>query len=319
MLPHTTESSRPQVAVSACLLGEPVRHDGGHKSCELISKDLAPLLDLFAFCPERAIGLDAPRASLHLRLVQGQTRLMNSDGSRDHTLAMQDYAALQAALWTNLSGLILSKKSPSCGLERVRRYKADGHHLDHAGTGLFAQEIAKHLPLLPMEEEGRLHDVGLRHHFLERVHALHRWHQTDPARVDHLIEFHARHKLMLMARSTRHYQELGRLVAGVREANLAEQRELYIRQFMLAMALPSSRPKMVNVLQHAIGYFKRQLDSQDKQEFQALLIEYSRQLKPLDAPLELLRHYLRKFPQPYLAQQTVLYPYPNYPGRSSCP
>jgi len=304
-------ADRPRVAVSACLLGMPVRHDGAHRRDHFVAERLKDLLELLPMCPEMEAGLGVPRPTIQLRRIDGALRLVRSDGSADLSEAMQAVAQRRATEFAGIAGMILKKKSPSCGLERVPVANAEGVRQDLSGTGLFTQQFALLQPLIPLEEEGRLNDPVLRENFFERVYALHRWHQLDPGSVSGFIEFHARHKLMLMARGSSYYRELGRLVAGVTRADLAERRHHYIARLMQVLARRTSRARHVNVLQHAMGFFKRQLDSEDKQELLRLFQDYRQYRTPLTAPLALLRHHLRKNPQEYLARQYYLEPYPD--------
>ncbi|MEO5343624.1 MAG: DUF523 and DUF1722 domain-containing protein [Gammaproteobacteria bacterium SHHR-1] len=306
---------KPKIGVSACLLGQAVRYDGGHCRNQLVTDRLARFAELEAFCPETGIGLPVPRPTLHLRRRQGQIRLVQTrDAAQDYTEQMQEFARLQRSRLVQLDGFILKKSSPSCGLERLSVEDAETGHKVREGTGLFARFLQQNLPLLPLEEEGRLNDPHLRDGFFERVFAHHRWRsmadiQSDKAALE---RFHASHKLQLMARGDSYYRELGQLVADPDRNDQAERAGRYFQRFMQVMTLTPSRGRMVNVLQHVMGFFKQQLDAEDKRELLELFEAYREQRVSLQAPLTLLRHHLRRHPHEWLAEQHLFAPYPDH-------
>ena len=310
---HSQQAPIPKIAVSACLLGQPVRYDGGHKRDRFITDQLSQNMEIVPVCPEMEAGMGVPRPTIQLRRIDDQLRLVRSnDGSIDYTDAMAEVARKRAQqLGGQISGFIFQKKSPSCGMERVPVANAEGKPADRNGTGMFVQHFTRHCPLIPIEEEGRLNDPVLRENFLERVYALDRWHRLDSSDLPGFIEFHARHKLMLMARGTEAYTRLGRIVSGVQKHDLAMRRDAYIAGFMQTMAQRVSRKRHYNVLQHILGYFKRDLSSADKQELLDLFQSYRLMQIPLATPITLLLHHLRKYPDAYLAQQHYLKPYPD--------
>ncbi|MGA1561858.1 MAG: YbgA family protein [Gammaproteobacteria bacterium] len=313
--PSSNEAAhpRPRVAVSACLLGEQVRYDGAHKRDRYITDQLAQLIDFVPVCPEVEAGLGVPRPTIQLRKIENEIRVVRSDDAAVDVTEQIDAVAEKRAqqLTGEISGFILKKKSPSCGMERVPVAIAQGRPHDRSGIGRFAQTFHRLAPLIPLEEEGRLCDAALRENFLERVYALHRWQQLDLTQPSSLVEFHARHKFMLMARGGDWYVRLGRIVAGVTRENMHDRATAYIQHFMQVMARVVTRKRQINVLQHAMGYLKQDLAAADKQELLEVFQAYRHAYVPLAAPLTLLRHHLRKHPQEYLARQHYFEPYPD--------
>ena len=302
----------PRVGISACLMGSEIRFDGGHKRDRYCTDVLSEALELLPVCPEAEAGLGTPRPPIHIQRTEHALRLVQvRDTSIDVTDAVTAVADRRAKDLVDLSGFILKRKSPSCGMERVPIYIKDGQPRDYSGMGVFARRFAELCPLVPLEEEGRLNDPMLRENFLERVYALHRWHLLDPKDTSGFITFHATHKLMLMARGSSYYTRLGRMVAGVTRRDLTQRRERYIHEFMPILRKVASRKRHVNALQHAFGYLKRDLDSEDKREMLKLFEDYRRRHVPLATPLALLRHHLRKHPNDYLNSQHYLQPYPE--------
>lgn len=310
---NKTALPRPRIAVSACLLGLPVRFDGGHKQDRFVKDTLSKVADLLPICPEQLAGMPTPRPTIQLRETPAGIRLVQSNNPDiDHTERMREVAEAQARrLDGQIAGLIVQRKSPSCGMERVPVSRGKGKPALRTGVGMFVQHFARLCPLVPIEEEGRLNDPVLRENFLERVYAYDRWLQLDADNVSAFIGFHASHKLNLLARGTDAYRALGRIVAGVTRDTLAERRAAYISLFMHTLGRKVTRGRHINVLQHVMGYFKRQLSAQDKAELLAVFESYRREETPLSTPLVLITHHLRQNPNDYLLAQHYLQPYPG--------
>jgi uncharacterized protein YbgA (DUF1722 family)/uncharacterized protein YbbK (DUF523 family) len=302
-----------RIGISSCLLGEKVRFDSGHKRDAFVVETLGQYFDWVPVCPEMEIGLGTPRESLRLVGTTETPRLIASKSQSDHTEAMLGFAAnrLQGLATMGLHGYILKKDSPSCGMARVRVYGASGA-AQRNGQGLFARALMKRFPLLPVEEEGRLHDMPLRENFVERVFAYYRWRTfcvSSPAPHD-LVRFHTQHKLTLMAHSRQHYQILGRLVAQAGKQRMADLLQEYGTPLMAGLKVKATRKKHANVLSHLQGYLKKQLDATDKAELVTCIEDYRQGLLPLVVPLTLLKHHFRRHPTPWVAEQIYLQPYP---------
>jgi uncharacterized protein YbbK (DUF523 family) len=171
---HASDDDEIRVGISSCLLGEEVRFDGGHKRDGFILGTLSPFFRFVSVCPEVEIGLGTPREAIRLVRDGDTTRLVSKSGL-DLTERMTTYARTKVAALErlSLSGYLLKSASPSCGMERVRVHE-EGGTPRRDGRGLFARELLDALPLLPVEEEGRLHDPKLRENFFDRVFGYHR-------------------------------------------------------------------------------------------------------------------------------------------------
>ena len=306
-------ATRPRVGVSACLLGEEVRFDGGHARDIFVAESLGSFVSWVQVCPEMEAGLGTPREPIRLLAHPGGVRVVTTRTRRDFTTELHDVATRRAASLAtqDLDGFVLKKDSPSCGLHRVRVYKDDGT-ATRDGRGVFAAALTRALPLLPVEEEGRLVDPGLREHFIERVFAHQRLRALgEPDGVHAIMRFHARHKLLLLAHSPAMYRAMGSLVAMARPSQLGELMRTYRASFMSALAAPATRPRHVNVLQHIAGYFKRIVGDQARREMAAAIADYQRELVPLVVPVTLLGHYARVHAVDYLLGQVYLDPHPR--------
>jgi len=301
-----------RIGISACLLGEKVRYDGGHKRDSYLVETLGRYVEWVPVCPEVEMGLGTPRDTLRLVRISNDIHLIMPKTGADHTPAMHAYAArrVRDLAGENLRGYILKKGSPSCGMERVRVFDAHGVPAK-SGRGLFAAALLQQFPHLPVEEEGRLCDPHLRENFIERVFAYDRLRRlfTRHWKIGDLVAFQTAHKLLLMAHSPRAYQSLGRLVAEAKPVPRAELRDRYEAEFMGALKEMATTKRHVNVLQHMVGYFSKQLDADSHQELQAVIHDYHSGIVPLVVPLTLISHYVRSFDVEYLRGQLYLEPH----------
>lgn len=310
-----TAADRPiRVGISSCLLGQEVRFDGGHKRDRYLTDTLGRFVEWVPVCPELEIGLGAPRETLRLEGKGGDPRLVFRNSREDITRRMNAWSArrVEALDAEDLCGYVLKKDSPSCGMERVKVY-GEGGAARKEGVGLFARSLMQRHPLLPIEEEGRLNDAPLRENFIERVFAYRRFRDLLAAgmTLGRLIPFHAAHKFLILSHSPKHYIALGRLVAGAKGLPARTLTDRYGTLFMEGLVVQATARKHANVLQHVLGYMKRDLSAADKTEALAVIDDYRRGLLPLVAPLTLLRHHLARRNVPYIADQIYLKPHPK--------
>jgi uncharacterized protein YbgA (DUF1722 family)/uncharacterized protein YbbK (DUF523 family) len=302
-----------RLGVSACLLGNEVRYDGGHKRNPFLTDLLGPFVEWVPICPEVEAGFGTPREPMHLVRGRGAMRLLTVRTKRDVTAQLDEAVAarLRQLASLELDGYVLKKDSPSCGLFRVKVYDASGV-AERSGRGMFAAGLSDAQPMLPLEEEGRLGDPRLRENFVERVFAYRRLRElyAGPVRAGDLMRFHARHKLLLLAHAPAAYARLGRLVASAKGRVSRAQLDEFGEGFMQALAIPASRGRHVNVLQHMAGYFD-DADAASRRELAATIEDYGRGLVPLVVPLTLIAHHARRHDVRYLLEQVYLQPHPK--------
>ncbi|WP_111641736.1 YbgA family protein [Marinimicrobium alkaliphilum] len=305
------------VGVSECLLGEPVRYNGGHKHFRYLTRVLSDYLELYPACPEVAIGLGVPRDPIHLLATDKGTRVV---GAKDHGFDVTEPLAAEAERVADtlpqLCGYILMQKSPSCGVYNIKRYRSNGYPQDNDGRGAFAARLMERMPLLPVEEAGRLNDPALRENFITRVFAYHDFQQSvgDNPKARVLIDFWSRYKYLVMAHHPESYRAIGRLLADLSGPDLrgitAELKAL----LMTALSKHAGRKGHTNTLMHLRGYLREQLDSDEREELGDVIEAYRSGEVPLVVPMTLLKHYLRKVDFPYLEQQRYWAPYPDKLG-----
>lgn len=302
-----------RLGISACLLGQNVRYDGGHQLNRYLRDTLGHFVDYVPVCPEVEMGLSIPRETLRLVGDPGAPRLVFSKSGEDVTEQMTSWAQkrLDKLEAEGLCGFIFKSRSPSSGMARVKLYDRNGVPSKN-GVGLFARLFMDRFPMLPVEEDGRLNDPRLRENFLEAISTFRSWREllAEGCKPAALVEFHARHKLLLMSHSVELARQMGKLVAKAGLLAAGELLTQYQALLMKAVRLAATPAKHVNVLQHALGYFKQQLSADEKQEMLELFDQYRRGVMPLNVPIALLNHYVRKYQPAYLDQQVYLHPHP---------
>jgi uncharacterized protein YbgA (DUF1722 family)/uncharacterized protein YbbK (DUF523 family) len=310
----TPPRPRPRLGISACLLGQPVRYDSGHKRDPFCVDLLGPLVDWVPLCPEVEVGMPIPRPSIRLTGQSEAPRLIAQRSGEDWTARMAAYAAgkVEQLAHLGLDGYVTKKDSPSCGLTRVRVYGPKAGPAARDGIGAFVRVLLERLPLLPIEEEGRLHDPLLRESFVERIFAHARWKALSAAGLTRggLVAFHTAQKLAVLAHSPEGYRKLGTLVAGVKGKPIGEVGQAYAGLLLAALAVPATRGRHVNVLQHVAGYFKA-APEEERRELEGSIADFGRGHVPLVVPITLLRSAARRHQVEYLLGQAYLDPDPR--------
>ncbi len=308
------EPEKVRLGISACLLGERVRYDGGHKRDAFLADTLGLFVEWVPVCPEVEIGLGVPRPTLRLVGAGSTPRLVVEKTGEDLTRRMRGWAEGRVAELERLGldGYVLKRASPSCGLVRVRVYGEDGQP-GRVGQGLYAETLTRRLPLLPVEEEGRLAEPVIRENFVERVFAAARWRafRARSPRPRDLVAFHAAQKYAVLAHSPAHYSRLGRLVAAAGPALSRAMLDDYGGLLMQALAVRATRGRHANALQHLAGYVKRDLTADGRAELGETIADYRHGLVPRVVPLTLIRHHVRRLGLSYLADQVYLNPHPK--------
>ena len=303
-----------KVGISSCLLGNEVRFDGGHKHSRLCSENLSRYFDFVAECPEVAIGMSIPRRPIHLMGDINSPRVVDvNDNSIDFTDKMNAFSHEKAKQLNELCGYIFMKNSPSCGVFRVKVYQENGYPAADPGRGVFAKAVMDANPLLPVEESGRLEDATLRENFITRVFAYHNWQLLKQQGLTYqgIIEFHARYKYCLMAHAPSRYSELGQLLADAGNHDVNELGERYFSLLMTELSHLANRKSHTNVLMHLQGYLKKVLSAPEKQELANIIEQYRTNQVPLIVPITILKHHFNNHPDPYIAKQAYLQPYPD--------
>jgi uncharacterized protein YbgA (DUF1722 family)/uncharacterized protein YbbK (DUF523 family) len=300
-----------KIGISSCLLGDLVRYDGSHRHDHYLTDTLGKFVEWVPVCPEVEYGLPVPRESMRLVGDAASPQFVTRRSGIDHTRGMLKWARkkLKELGSEELCGFIFKSRSPSSGIRGVMVYTSSGMQ-GRTGAGLFGGAFVKHFPMIPAEDDGRLHNPLLRENFIERVFVLKRWRDflKKGSSMRNIISFHTKNKLLIMAHSPKHYTTLGRLVAKGRARERLPQE--YITALMEGFKLRATVKKNTNVLMHCIGYFKKKISADEKQELLEVVNYYHKGLIPLVVPITLINHYVRKYNEPYLKDQYYLNPHP---------
>jgi len=302
-----------RIGISSCLLGNEVRWNAGHKHDKYLTRTLGKYVEYVPVCPEVEAGFGVPRESFRLVGDPDNPRLVTFKSKTDHTDRMLAWARKRVRELENedLCGFIFKSDSPSSGMIRVKVYNEKG--MAHkVGIGMFARAFMDHFPLTPVEDDGRLNDPVIRENFILQIFTMKRWRDNLARKrgMGNLVDFHTRHKLLIMSHSQKHYRQMGKLVADGKQMPIRDLYEQYQLLLMEALKLKTTIRKNINVLQHMMGYFKKQLSADEKQELLEVFDHYRKELVPLIVPITLFNHYVRKYDQPYLNQQIYLNPHP---------
>ena len=309
-----TPEQKPLLGIGSCLAGNAVRYNGETKKPNEYVRNIAEYFDTQAFCPEMGVGLGVPRPPIRLVGSEDDVRIVDvKTHTHDYTDAVRDYALTVLAQAPQMCGYILVKGSPSCGYGRVKRYSQDGQHLASDQNGVFANALAQADPLLPLEDDGRLNDPGLRESFVTRACTYHAWKSliAQGLTAHRLIAFYTRYKYLVMAHHVPSYKSLGPLVANARQLPLEELAAEFIQSLMAALTHRATRRSHSNVLFHMAGYLKRSITTPQRQRLAALIEDYRTGQVPLIVPVTLLKHHFADNPNAYIDGQVFLDPYPE--------
>ena len=302
-----------KIGISSCLIGNAVRWNAGHKLDRFLTNTLGQFVDYVPVCPEVEAGFGVPRESMRLVGDPEKPRLITFKTKIDHTDRMRRWVQkrVKELEKEDLHGFIFKSDSPSSGMIRVKVYSEKGMPVKK-GVGIFSREFMTHFPLIPVEDDGRLHDARIRENFIERIFTLRRWRETvaKGKSMGRLVDFHTRSKLLILSHSPKHYSVMGKLVAQGKQMPPKKLYTQYEAALMGSLALKTTTKKNLNVLQHLMGYFKKQMSRDEKQELLDVFDQYRQEFVPLIVPITLINHYVRKYDQQYLKLQTYLNPHP---------
>jgi uncharacterized protein YbgA (DUF1722 family)/uncharacterized protein YbbK (DUF523 family) len=303
-------SELPKIGISRCLLGERVRYDGSQKQDRYLTDVLGRYVEWVGVCPEVECGLPVPREAMRLVGEPGALRLITQRTRIDLTAQMTRWIEprLDRLSGAQICGFVFKARSPSSAMRDANIYSESGTVIGKS-PGLFAAAFMKRFPLIPVEDEGRLNDPGIRENFIERLFVFDRFQSLVRKGVtrDGLVDFHTDHKLLILSHSPEALRELGRMTASI---DFDRTPDRYLILLMEALKKKATVNKHVNVLQHMLGYFKKVLSADEKQEALEIVGRYHRGLVPLIVPVTLLNHYARKVNESYLKRQHYLNPHP---------
>jgi uncharacterized protein YbgA (DUF1722 family)/uncharacterized protein YbbK (DUF523 family) len=305
---------RPVMGIGSCLAGNAVRYNQQTNRPNQHVVAICENFEMKAFCPEMGIGMGVPRDPIHLVGTEHQVRALDVEThSHDYTDKLAAYAHTVLELAPELCAYILVKGSPSCGYERVKRFTEKGHKVAADQLGIFAAALGRADPLLPLEDDGRLNDPGLRESFVTRAYTYHEWKQitAEGLTAHRLVQFYSRYKYLVMAHHVPAYKSLGRMLADAGKREPEKLGAEFIEMLMDALKRRATRRSHSNVLYHLAGYLKRKVEGEERQRLAALIEQYRTGIVPLVVPVTMLRHHFANHPNAYIDQQVFMAPYPD--------
>jgi uncharacterized protein YbgA (DUF1722 family)/uncharacterized protein YbbK (DUF523 family) len=304
-----------KIGVSSCLLGEKVRWDGDHKQDRYVLDVLGSCFDCVSICPEVDAGMSVPRETVALYGTLEKQKMITKGSRTDWTKKMARFKKdrICELRKENICGYVFKSDSPSCGVRKVPIYSEISIRRVRYGPGMFASSFIKAFPLVPVEDEGRLHDPIIRENFIVRVFCFNRL-QTllrGHFTMVGLISFHTKHKFLILSHSKKQYNAMGKLVATGKLLNRDELKSRYSSLFMKALACKSTPKKNTDVLMHMMGFFKKIISRGEKKDILNAIENYRKGLLPLIVPVTLIRHQVKKYNIEYLLDQIYLNPHPE--------
>ena len=304
-----------KIGMSSCLLGEEVRWDGDHKHDQYVRDVLGSYFDYVSICPEVDVGMGVPRETVDLYGTLENPKMITKRSKTDWTKKMNHYTKdrIHELTKENLCGYVFKSKSPSCGIGKVPIYSEFGSSRMRHGSGMFASSFVKVFPLVPVEDEGRLHDPVIRENFIVRIFCFHRLQLLvrKSFSIGSLVRFHTRHKFLILSHSRKKYDDMGQLVANAKKIKTAELKTRYSKLFMAALTYKSTPKKNTDVLLHMTGFLKKILTREEKKNILSVIEDYRNELLPLVVPVTLIYHQVKKHNIEYLLDQVYLNPHPK--------
>ena len=302
---------RPLVAVSKCLGFAACRWNQAVINDEFVER-LGQWVDYRPVCPEVEAGLGVPRDPVRLVDRGAGIRVVQPTTGKDWTDPMMHLAGEFLGSLDQVEGFLLKSRSPSCGPGEVKIYSGVQRGASsRKGSGLFAALAGERFPGAAMEHEGRVKNFRLREHFLTKIFTLADFREVLKKRtVGRLVEFQSTHKLLLMAYNQNRMRIMGRLAANPDRLPLDQVLAAYGEQLSLAMARAPKYSANINVLMHALGYFKQDLSHAEKAHFLDTIELYRRGRVLLGTLQALLQSWILRHGREYLAGQSFFRPYP---------
>lgn len=302
-----------KIAVSSCLLGNNCNYSACHNKDDFVVDELSSYVEYLPFCPE-VVMLGTPRETIRIVKVGNKECVIGNNSGKDYTneLTSISIEQVEEIVKEEICGFIFKSKSPSCGIDRVKVY-TQKNGIDRVRAGVMATYVMEKYPLLPIEDNSRLLDPWLRENFVMQIFAYRDFEilkKANPKQKD-LVEFHTSYKFLCMSKSTKSYQELGRIVSNMQKLPFEEVLKQYEIAFKGMLQLKNSRRKSFNTLQHLYGFMKHLVDNEEKNEILSQFDDFKKGLIPIISPLNLILMLAKKYKIAYLLTQKYLNPYPK--------
>jgi uncharacterized protein YbgA (DUF1722 family)/uncharacterized protein YbbK (DUF523 family) len=303
---------KPIVCVSKCLGFAACRYNGITIHDDFIEK-LKPHVHYKTVCPEVDAGLGVPRDPVRIISSKGALRLVQPSTKKDLTDTMIRTCNTILNSLGEVDGCILKSRSPSCGIKDVKVYPRMGNSAPiDKNMGFFAAAAKERFRDLPIEDEGRMTNFRIREHFLTQIFTFARFRKVKAAgTMKGLVQFHAQHKFLLMAYNQTRLKQLGSIVANHEKHPAKHVYADYQSNLYKAFTNLPRYTSNINVLMHTLGYFSKKISYREKDFFLKSLEKYRNGKIPLSVNLSIIKSWVVRFNEKYLAQQKFFEPYPD--------
>ncbi|MDG6243213.1 MAG: DUF523 and DUF1722 domain-containing protein [Methanolobus sp.] len=300
---------RPVVLVSRCLEFDKVRYNGQVIPSQIV-RDLIPFADFIKVCPEVEIGLSVPRDTLRIIKKDGEYRLIQPKTGEDLTDRMNEFTAKFLDNISYIDGFIYKGLSPSMGVDDVKVYSgASMSPVVERGSGMFAGEVIARYAGYPIEENERLRNDHIRHHFLTQLYAFTAFRQVDEARsYEELHKFHKNNRFLFMSYDKAIFTEMSELLLKEMETSLILKD--YFSLLKKLLRKPGSLDLKLDSARNMFSVFE-DTSTDESSFFEDMLGRFSNNRISWDAVIELMRMFASRSFGEEAYEDTFLYPYPE--------
>ncbi|MGM0442053.1 MAG: YbgA family protein [Elusimicrobiota bacterium] len=304
--------TKPVIVCSKCLGFGKCRYDGGEIPAPYI-KELSNFCKIIPVCPEVSIGLSVPRKPVKIIKKQERFILKQRETKLDLTQKMEKFSRNFFQNLDKVHGFILKYKSPSCGVYSTKYYNSlEKGVVVGKGPGFFGHAVKKAYPNYPVETKARLSNFNIREHFLLKLFTFNRFYRVkNTESVNELIDFHSKNKYLLLSYHQKNMRQMGKIVANQKKMGVKDAIEKYENLLLESFKNKASPSSHINVIQHAAGYFSKNITDSERKNITKLIKEYKDKKIPLSALLSVIRSYIVRFDIEYLKNQTYFKPYPR--------
>lgn len=303
---------KPKVMISRCLGFDFCRYDGQKIAFELLEV-MKDEIEFIPVCPEADIGLGTPRESLRLVKEKDEVKLIQVKSKKYLTKEMEDYSKEILNHFSDIDGFILKGRSPSCGIKDVKVYSGiEKAPVIEKSAGVFAKEVKRKYPYLPVEEEGRLTNLRIREHFFTKLYAI--FHFKNIAKNKSIVDltnFHAKNKYLYFAYNQVQKNKLGAIIGNYDKTNVDQVWEEYFAEMVKLFSKTPTRKNYINAFKRIFGFFSKETGKEEKAFLLDLMEKYKEDKIEKSSIASVLKIYAIKYNTEYLLQQTIFEPFPE--------
>ena len=293
--------TKPKIAVSACLIGQNVRHDGTNAQFQPLSRDWARDYDLIHTCPELEIGLGVPRSETKLVKFDDKISLIDSKSGDNYTEMMLQYAQTQSdyLIESGICGFVFKSGSASCGLSGISVQMHHDKTTSTYGKGLFAMVFTTLNPHIPVIEENLLKSHIQAEHYLSKVAFFYEWQLfgKDGWTIEGINRFHLENERFFLGIAPEIFKLLNKLIINLTNENAHPETIAleYMAKAQKSLSIVSRKGSIANTMELVLGSLSGHLSASEMQEMVGLIDEFRTSKLPSNTPVMLLNQYIQTY------------------------